>query len=239
MDRRITLTQEQLDLIERFITAYNTVDHELREKLGAENAVPFTQLIRDYAARYPRWRDMETLRMLGDLRNAVVHQREQVYEYLSVPVPAVVETMERIRDEFESPELVYPQFARDVFTFEAESRLTDVLRQIDKKGFSQFPIYRRGRFMGLLTENGITRWLAEHTTHVMTLVELEEVTALAVLDREEPRMNCKFISRDTTEMDAENFFVHNGLLEALLITQNGKSEEKLLGIITRWDVLKM
>jgi len=239
VDRRITLTQEQLDLIERFITAYNTVDHELREKLGAENAVPFTQLIRDYAARYPRWRDMETLRMLGDLRNAVVHQREQVYEYLSVPVPAVVETMERIRDEFESPELVYPQFARDVFTFEAESRLTDVLRQIDKKGFSQFPIYRRGRFMGLLTENGITRWLAEHTTHVMTLVELEEVTALAVLDREEPRMNCKFISRDTTEMDAENFFVHNGLLEALLITQNGKSEEKLLGIITRWDVLKM
>ena len=160
MDRRITLTQEQLDLIERFITAYNTVDHDLREKLSADNGVPFSQLIRDFAARYPRWTDQETLRMLGDLRNAVVHQREQVYEYLSVPVPAVVETMERIRDEFESPQRVYPQFARDVFTFEAESRLTDVLRQIDTKGFSQFPIYRRGKFMGLLTENGITRWLA-------------------------------------------------------------------------------
>ncbi|HEY9088770.1 MAG TPA: CBS domain-containing protein [Anaerolineaceae bacterium] len=239
MDRRITLTQEQLDLIERFITAYNTVDHDLREKLSADNGVPFSQLIRDFAARYPRWTDQETLRMLGDLRNAVVHQREQVYEYLSVPVPAVVETMERIRDEFESPERVYPQFARDVFTFEAESRLTDVLRQIDTKGFSQFPIYRRGKFMGLLTENGITRWLAEHTTHVMTLIELEEVTALEVLDREEPRMNYKFIPRETTEIDAENFFVHNSLLEALLITHTGKSEEKLLGIITRWDVLKM
>lgn len=239
MNNLSPLPREQLDLIERFITAYNTVDHEMRKRLGADNGVPFSQLIRDYAARYPRWSDLETLRMLGDLRNAVVHQREYSYAYLSVPVPAVVETMERIRDEFESPERVYPQFAREVFAFQAESPLTDVLGQIHEKGFSQFPIYQRGKYLGLLTENGITRWLAQYASHIMTLVELGEVTALDVLNREEPRLNYQFIARDTAEIDAENIFAQKTLLEALLITQTGKAEEKLLGIITRWDVLKM
>lgn len=233
------LSQEQLDLIERFIVAYNAVDHALRARLNADNGAPFSQLIRDYAARYPRWEDQETLRMFGDLRNALVHQREQSYEYLSVPVPSVVKAIEHIRDQFLSPELVYPKFARDVQTFQAEDTLADVFRDITEKGFSQYPIYRQGKYIGLLTENGITRWLAYHSVHVLTLVELEEVKVEQVLNREEMRKNDRFVSRATTAQDAENFFVQNPLLEALLITETGRSSEQLLGIVTRWDVLKI
>ncbi len=233
------LSQEQLDLIERFIVAYNAVDHYLRAQLNEENGTPFSQLIRDYAARYPRWTDQETLRMFGDLRNALVHQRERSYEYLSVPIPWVVEAIERIRDQFLSPELVYPKFAREVITFRAEDTLADVFRSITKTGFSQYPVYRQGKYIGLLTENGITRWLAYHSVHVLTLVELEEVKIEQVLSREEQRKNDTFISRVTTAQDAENYFVQNPVLEALLITATGKPGEQLLGIITRWDVLKI
>jgi hypothetical protein len=37
-------------------------------------------------------------------------------------------------------------------------------------------------------------------------------------------------------LDAENYFFESILLEALLITHGGKASEKLVGIITRWDL---
>lgn len=177
--------------------------------------------------------------MIGDLRNAVVHQRERSYEYLSVPLPSIVENLERIRDQFKSPERVYPKFGKEVISFQAEDVLSTVLAEIHAKDFSQFPIYKQNSFLGLLTENGITRWLANHSTQVMTLIELEEITVIDLLDQEEQRSNYQLISRDTTMLDAENFFVRNTLLEALLITQTGKTNEKLMGIITRWDMLSL
>lgn len=236
---RNMLTKEQLDLIERFLVAYNVVDHYLREQLGSDQTTTFTQLVRKYAVRYPRWRDRETLRLIGDLRNAVVHQRERSYEYLSVPLPSIVENVERIRDQLTSPERVYPKFGKEVTSFQAEDVLSTVLAEIHAKDFSQFPIYKQDSFLGLLTENGITRWLANHITQVMTLIELEEVTVFDLLGQEEQRSNYQFIPRDATMLDAENFFVRNTLLEALLITQTGKPNEKLIGIITRWDMLSL
>jgi predicted transcriptional regulator len=234
---RNKLTKEQLDLIERFQVAYNAVDHYLREQTKSNQSTPFSQMVRDYAARYPHWREQESLRMIGDLRNAVVHQRERSYEYLSVPLLSVVENLERIRDQFISPERVYPRFGKNVTCFNAEDVFSEVLRYISEKEFSQFPIYQQDKFLGLLTENGITRWLAHHSTKVMTLVELDEVTVKDLLIQEERRLNYKFVHRGLIILDAENFFVLNPLLEALLITENGKPNEKLMGIITRWDIL--
>jgi hypothetical protein len=133
-----TLSKEQLDLIERFIISYNTIDRHLRDLLKAEQNVPFSQLVREYAARNPRWHDQETLRMAGDLRNVVVHQRQNSYEYLSVPIPSVVENLERIKDFFKSPERVYPKFRRDVIIFQANDVLSEVLKCVNERPFHSF-----------------------------------------------------------------------------------------------------
>jgi CBS domain-containing protein len=54
---------------------------------------------------------------------------------------------------------------------------------------------------------------------------------------EEHRKNCEFIPRNSSMIETESHFERNPLLEALLVTENGKTNEKLLGIITRWDIL--
>lgn len=231
------ISQDQLDLIERYITAYNTIDHHLRNFFNVDASIPFSQLVRDYGAKYPRWKDLETLRMMGDLRNSIIHQRERMYEYLSVPIPSIVENIERIREEFVSPQRVFPKFHRAVECVDTAQPLSYVLRLIDQNGYSQFPVYREVKFIGLLTENGITRWLAHHSTNVMTLVELDEVMVETILQNEEARPNSQFISRNCTILEADNLFGSNLALEALLITGSGRSTETLMGIITRWDVL--
>jgi hypothetical protein len=73
----------------------------------------------------------------------------------------------------------------------------------------------------------------------MLLIELNEILIKEVFYQEEERQNFQFISRNATLLEAENQFVRHTLLEALLITEKGKPEETLTGIITRWDVLNL
>jgi predicted transcriptional regulator len=70
-------------------------------------------------------------------------------------------------------------------------------------------------------------------------VQLDEVSVEEVLGEEEQRQNCMSIARNKLVDEAIELFADNELLEAILITESGKDTEKLLGIATRWDMLKI
>jgi CBS domain-containing protein len=91
----------------------------------------------------------------------------------------------------------------------------------------------------LLTENGVTRWLAGHVVRTLSLVELDDIRVEQVLRNEEERRNYHFVPRDVRVDDVSALFAKQALLEAALITTNGKETEKLLGIATRWDILHL
>lgn len=237
MAPKYPLSREQLDLIERFIAAQNAIEHHLRDYFGTSKHLAYTRMVREYARRNPSWRDEDTLVKYAQLRNVIVHDKLEAYHYLSVPVLHVVEEIEAIRDRFLNPERVYPQFKGDVITVQLSTSLSDVLKLISKHHFSQFPIYDADQFCGLLTENGITHWLADHTVETMTLVELAEVPVEAVLQNEEARANYQFVARHTLVDDVVAKFSDNIFLEAALITHSGKTSQRLLGMITRWDIM--
>jgi len=91
----------------------------------------------------------------------------------------------------------------------------------------------------LLTENGITRWLAHHVSAGLSLVDLEEDFVQEVLRKEEVRENYVFVPRNETVDKIKDLFASYDLLEAVLITEKGNKIEKLMGIATRWDILKI
>ena len=196
METRYQPGQEQLDLIERFLNAYNAIEHNLRDLLGKKDHVSFSYLVQIYADRYPRWREKRFLRMVGELRNVTVHQREHRYEYLSVPLLSVVEEIERIRDQFLSPELVFPEFKKNVVCFEQNDLLSDVLQSVVEHDYSQFPILENGEFCGLLTENGITRWLAMYRVNTETIIDFSDIQVNHIISKEEYRRNSEFIPRN-------------------------------------------
>jgi hypothetical protein len=100
-------------------------------------------------------------------------------------------------------------------------------------------VYEDNRFHGLLTENGITRWLARHVATKLSLVELEEELVAQVLQNEEERKNYCFVAPNMRVDDVCSLFASNSLLEAVLITASGKESEALQGIVTRWDIIQI
>lgn len=139
------------------------------------------------------------------------------------------------------PVTVGTMFARTVHTFDAEDSLAKVLRIVRERNFMQLPIYRNEEFIGLITSAGLARWLVQTVDE--KVISREITTMGDILKYEKAGENHRFIASNTSVYEAEEIFKHSivegSRLEALLITRNGKKEEKLTGIITPIDLIKI
>jgi predicted transcriptional regulator len=228
-----------LELIKRFQVDYNAVDHWLRTALCKEPSVSFRNLVDEYLTAHPSWPDAELLRRVARLRNAIVHGETEPDNFVAIPRPRIVQALHDCRTRLEDPVLVIPKFQRSVETVSFDHTLARVLKILRQRDYSQFPVYEAGQFRGLLTENGITRWLAHHVSTRLSLVEFEDVSVAQVLLDEEKRGTVDFAAQDVRLYDVSGKFVSQPMLEAVLITPNGKDSEQLIGIATRWDMLHL
>jgi CBS domain-containing protein len=230
-------TGHDAELAERFLAAYNRIDRFLRAALKSREQDSFGHLVDVYfSSRARRWR--EILLAYAQIRNFLSHRTMRPGEYLVVPTLDVVKNIEAIATDLDRPKRAIPTFKRKVITVNQNDTLAAVLRLIDQHDFSQLPVYHdEGRFVGLLTENGITRWLAHHVRTEISLIELEEALVRPVVREEETTKNVDFLRSDVTVDDVVEAFRRNPILEAVLFTTNGRRQESLLGIATRWDVL--
>ena len=238
------MTPHDLDLIERFVGAYNAIDLHLEGVLKMESNSSFRSLVDLYAKRNRWWKHADQLRIFAGLRNVIVHDKIEAYKYVCVPSEESVASIEKIRDSLINPERAVAKFRRDVVTITLEDTLATVLGLIKERQYSQFPVCEHAhgrctRFVGVLTENGITRWLAHYVTNELSLIELNEVSVAAVLPRQEKRPNYQFVAQDTPVEQIAYLFHENMYLEAVLITQHGGEREKLLGITTRGDIMRV
>jgi predicted transcriptional regulator len=233
------LPKDQLDLIQHFEADYNSIDQFLRKSLDSNRQAPFSYLVSEYSGRHSGWQDADLLRMTAEVRNAIVHGKTEPYRYVAIPTPAVVLKLKASKERLINPSRVFPTFQRKVETILLQDSLSQVLRIIAQRDYSQFPVYDADRFRGLLTENGITRWLAHHITVQLSLVDLDDVPVKQVLRNEEKRKTYHFVGRDTHVDDVRGLFSSHEILEAVFITANGKESEGLLGIATRWDMLHL
>jgi predicted transcriptional regulator len=232
-------SKEELDRCEEFLTTFNQIENKLRQVLKEDERTDFSRLVNRYIDQRKSWQnDRQKLFNFANLRNTLVHQRSQPYQYPAIPTQQTLVEIERLRDRLVNPQKAIPTFGRTVETLSPEKSLACVFQKINQLDYSQFPVYEGERFIGLLTENGITRWLAHHTVTQFTTVDCEEIFIKELLLEEEARSNCSFIARDTSVDEVVEQFSDNLLLEAALITQNGKESQGLLGIATRWDILK-
>ena len=227
---------------DRFLTAFNRIDHSMRNIIGARDFIPFFRLVDLAKKKSAHVRKFEDdLRSFAELRNAIVHQRTSTEYVIAEPYIEVVEQIEHIDEIIARPKLVGQLFRKRVMAFQMTDSLTYMLQIIRKRKFTQYPVYKGKSFQGLLTTVGITNWLA--SSMVYTKLPQAVPTLADILQHEKNEVNYKFISRYMTIYEAEEIFkagVECGRrFEALLITEHGKPHQKLIGIVTPIDIMKV
>ncbi len=223
-------------LFDRFQVAFNQIDAAMRKATGRNRDDGFATVLRDFEKKGSLGSDGDFLRSVAELRNILIHNKTLLHCEMAVPAEPVVQRLERLNEMIQRPPRIYPMFQKNVECIDPEDSLAHVMRLVVEMKFSQFPVIEGGCFVGLLTENGITRWLAQKIVDTLSLVDFEDAKVRDLVSLEEHRTNTLFVSKDTTLAEAREKFRDNRFLEAVLITQSGRNSEKLLGLMTRWDL---
>ena len=235
-----------MQLSERFIMAYNRIDKQLQKRARLDHYVGFSQLVRRVARKDNMFAQFaDDLLEFAELRNAIVHEVVEPEQIIAEPHASVVERIEQIAEIVERPPLVIPKFQREVYVVCSEDSILDVLALAREHGYTQFPVYDADdQFRGLLTDRCIARWLTFELEKVMlNVIEDIAVADVMVYDKTGGD-NVSFLPQNATVFDAYSEFEHHMVydyprLEAILITTNGRKNEKLLGIITPWDIFRL
>ena len=176
----------------------------------------------------------EDLLQMAQLRNAIVHERIADDFVIAEPNEWAVQRIETIEQALTKPEKVVPKFAKRVTAFEITTSLETLLTIIAKKQYSQFPIYEKGVFKGLITVRGIGVWFAIESTKGE--VHIANRTVRELLASNYKRSNYQFVSIEATVFEVEQMFREQPRLEAVLISKSGHPNGELVGIVRPRDL---
>lgn len=226
---------------ERFIDIYNQVDKILKNSNNENygNFEGFVSKVRN--SENPIIKNQkDKLIDYANLRNVITHSTRVEGKIIAEPLTEIVDDFNALLDTLSNPPKVFPKFRFKVIGAKKTEKLNVILKIIREKSFSQFPVFDENGFViELINTNTISRWLGKNFEYEGKIVENTEI--LQLIDEIEFKNNYKFISRNCDLYSAYDLFIqhiekHNRNLDVLFITQNGKQNETLLGLITIEDI---
>ena len=150
-----------------FLSSFNRIEKQLRDDLGNPRNMGFSEMVRRLSKQ--KQGDIkkyeEDLLQMAQLRNAIVHEKIGENFVIAEPNQWVVTRIQQIEQALLQPETVLPKFGKKVTGFEKTLALKEILKIVAQKRFSQFPLYDKGRFVGLITLRMLGYWFAQESLY--------------------------------------------------------------------------
>lgn len=221
-----------------FLGAFSTIENALKKLLAGNKHTTFSELVHHSVQKSAVVRRYKAeLQALGDLRNAIVHNRIG-HDAIAEPHNKVVEQIQTIADKLVSPPTVMSRFEKPITTYKSTDPIRHALTHMHQYSYSQVVIVDNSVVCNVLTANTITRWLGLKVAE--ELVDLSETPIQEVLTAAEFKDNFKLIPKTLNCYEAIELFqsAHaNGQpLDVLLISEHGRKTEQVLGIITPYQM---
>lgn len=230
---------------DRFIAAYNEIDSFMRKTLNADERTPHSVLINEMAKTNRVFLHYkEDLLTFARLRNAIVHNPYmEDADPIAEPHEFIINEYDVIKDKVLNPPMaidVLAVRAEDIYITNLEASALDVMRVMHNENYTHVPVIESGRLIGVFSENTVFSYLASNGDVMLgkntPINEFREFIPIGSHRSE----YFEFASRNATVIDIEDIFRRDlkdkKRLGVVFITQNGYPGERILGMITAWDV---
>lgn len=230
---------------DRFIEIYNEVDDYMRRYLHKPNGYRHYNLIEDIAKVNKSFKKYERdLKSYGDLRNAIVHNPElKNADPIAEPHEYIIDRYKEIVNNVINPPSAYDTVAvkvNQLYNTTLESSAVEVMQEMAKKTYTHVPVIDNNTVIGIFSESTLLNYIANKGDVLLEKdVKIREFIEYLPFDKHKSEY-FGFVSKNASLIEVEELFQldlkENRRLGVVFITENGRSNQKILGIITAWDM---
>lgn len=226
---------------DKFIESFVKIEMYLKKYLQSPK-IGFVQMIHTAAKTNPIVkRHVAELIEFSQLRNAIVHNRAGEEVAIAEPHDSICIEIEKISKSLESPILIHTLFkSSKIYITDLSMSLKDLLEAQNSNNYSVVPVYDRTIYVGLVHPRSYQKLLQHYSD---ASIDLSKLSVKDILKAHPDDDRVVFESSNSSVFTVLQRFITQqekgrGLI-AVLITQNGKPNEKLLGILTAADLPRM
>lgn len=228
---------------ELFIEKFKILENLLRNKF---NIADYNRSALKEIESQPQFKHLkDDLNYIREIRNILMHKLEINGEHPIQPHIEIINNIQKVIDYINNPPKAYDKCIKinEICFAKEDDLIYPYMVKMKENTYTHIPILDNGVVKGVFSENTLFGALIEDE-----LVYEKECTKFNNdLIKKYSQLNnhvseCfEFIRRDVNLEDVKDLFLKSFAkrqrLAMVFITQNGRSDEKLLGIITPWDVL--
>lgn len=227
--------------VDEFLDLYKRVEEQLEARYRhARRRYPslVLEFLRDQESLPVR----EKLDIAREIRNLLTHSADLDGEPVVEPSEPVVQGLREVLEYLRKPALALDYAAKGDRLLKADlnRKALRLMEVMEKNGFSHVPVLREGGIYGVFSAGTVFRYQLEHKGRA-----LREQTTLgelgAVLELKSNSEHYAFLPKTATYQQAREVFQRirgrNRRISAIFITESGRPGERLLGMLTPWDVL--
>ena len=220
----------------KFIAAYNEIDARMRALYHGKGTLGFSDLVRRLApAQSTVGKYEEELVAFARLRNAIVHNTT-TDRVIAEPTDEATALICRIAKLLSAPpKLMDLKKKAPVVGIESHESIENAAKLIARTGYSNLPVYRDGRFVGIVNNRSIVRGLGAALARGESADTFLQQKA-EILLTESDAAYYKVLKADDSVEDAIDAFSSNRRLLAVIVV-NSKGE--LHKILTPIDIPRL
>lgn len=228
-----------VDKVNRFLDMYKQLEDELETKYR-NSPRRYSSLVIEFLKDIESEPVREEMEACREIRNVLTHTANVGGMPIVEPSEPVVEAMRGILDYVRRPPLAieYATGASGILTATPGQKVLRVMETMFQNGFSHVPVLQNGRFCGVFSTATVFQYVraGKNIGKDTTVGDLESQTRL-----ENHSENYVFVAKDAAYLYVRKQFqripAKNQRISVVFITETGKQDERLLGMLTPWDVL--
>lgn len=234
------MAEQQENRIALFLDLYKQTEVALEEKYRNEHR-KYTSVVYEFLRDDESAPIREKLDTCREIRNLLTHSANMDGEPVVMPSAAVVRAMEEVRDYVCRPPLALEYATRGDRIIKANlgEKVLRLMALMEKNGYSHIPVMREGRFFGVFSIGSVFRYQLRGGKPLTESTTLREIGKF--LDVGEHLENYEFVPKNASYGYVRRKFEQvkgkNQRVAVIFITENGRPGERLLGMLTPWDVL--
>ena len=185
------------------------------------------------------------INLIRKIRNLLSHGECKIEGKTAIEINEnIIEKLKEIISLLENPPLVTSRYITEMFVVDLEEKLEKLIKIMNEKKISHVPVLDKDKkLVGVFSENTIFSKLSEdEIIEIGKEYKVKDYEKYIKLENHSSEY-FDFIKRNEELASAQNLFnksiKKDKKLVMLFVTENGKKNEKILGILTPWDLLDM